>query len=109
MKQVLKTIGWIVLVYLVIVGIGTVATSYNSQSVDNKQAKTSFMEGCDTGQYSGARFNQTSFCECTWTEITNVFGVEEVAKDGLNLTEDQILDKYESYAKSCMRQQGVEV
>lgn len=113
MKKLLIVIAVIVVGYLAIVGLGYSAQEYQVNSGSSKinpaTAKNEFMLSCNDGSMNGARFNQELYCGCMWTELTNVFGIDGLAKDGLNLTQDEMVSKYRSYGVYCLGQQGIEV
>lgn len=58
--------------------------------------RAEFMEGCTPDGL------QNSYCQCMWREITNNYSVNELAKDGLSLTEEQLLEKYKKEIISCI-------
>jgi hypothetical protein len=78
-------------------------------TIDREEAREIFMSECDTGEYDGARFDQTAYCSCTFNELVNRVGINQMAKDGLNMTEAEMLNKYEPEINTCLRRQGIEI
>lgn len=80
-----------------------------SKSVlDPTAAKEEWMQGCDTGEYTGANFNQTTYCGCTFDLLVQEKGLNWVANMGLNGTDAEIKAAVEPYANRCLDQQNVE-
>lgn len=105
-NKVGKFILWAVAIMLMINGaVYLIAKNQVENSVNNyseESFKAEFMEGCDDGTLDGARFDQTQYCQCLWTEIRKNYEIKELGSDGLNLTEQEIATKYEKEIDLCL-------
>ena len=77
--------------------------------VSEAEAKQSFIQACDTGEFTGANFDQAAYCECAWQALRVDYSVNQIAKTGLNSTPEQIEAFMQPYANQCLAEQGIEV
>jgi len=74
----------------------TAPDNYTQDSY-REAARQVFMEGCGVdGDYLiGA------FCGCAWTQLTNQYTLDQISRDGLTLTQDQLATKYTNIINYC--------
>lgn len=83
-------------------------TNTGAPVITRDEAYKSIMAGCDTGTIDRAGFDQTAYCACTANGVLNRYGVNKVASDGLNMSEAEMIEKYQPIIDSCLMQQEVE-
>ena len=93
----------------VINGNAVVSPNSSSTSVEsNADAKKVFMSKCDTGELTGAKFSQTSYCGCVYDELIALNGnYTQLENDGLNMTPAQKQTKYQPQINDCLSKQGI--
>lgn len=80
-----------------LVASGTLAyIEVNGEKSSPVDAKAEFMDGCTPDGL------QKSYCQCVWNEITANYSVNELARDGLELSEEQVLEKYKTEVLNCI-------
>ena len=72
-------------------------------NVTNNQA---FMKSCNTGEYDGEQFDQEQYCTCAYKRLDDEYGIKNVTKDFLNMSEDDSDDKYNKVYEACLAEQG---
>lgn len=103
-KVVFITIG----VLMVINSLPYLVAKYTPQA-ESQAGKQEYIKACDTGEYTGEQFDQREYCECTYNRIIDKYSEQELARDGLNMTSEQMLTKYRTEYMGCIRAQGIEV
>lgn len=72
------------------------------------EGKASWMEGCDTGEYSGPNFDQTVYCGCAFDKLVEHHGLNWVINVGLNDTEEEAQAKITPETTACFDEQIAE-
>ena len=71
-----------------------VPPAQTQQATQRDEARQEFMDGCDDGTI-------TEFCGCVWREITAVVSLEELSRDGLELSVQEAQRKYATQLDYC--------
>lgn len=66
-----------------------------------------FMAGCDDGTLDGAKFDQTTYCNCAFDSMEEKYGLNYMTQSALNDSEEQMLAKFNAEFEGCLKQQGV--
>lgn len=75
--------------------------TYRTTQSEEKELRRTFMQECDTGEYDGTVFDQTSYCECVLRTMEADYGLVGIGKIGLN----NELEKMQPYIDRCLAQQ----
>lgn len=75
--------------------------------VSAADVRSEFMKGCDTGEYSGANFDQSAYCGCVYDKIEAQYGVNYIIKSGLNDSSEDMQTKFAPQINQCLAEQGI--
>jgi len=79
--------------------VDSLSNTNTSSVLSESEAKASFMEGCNTNEFT----KQSEYCECTYEQIRNNTSINQLINDGLTLTNEQMQVKYENEISYCLR------
>lgn len=125
MKDLIKGVAYIAAVLIVVSGarymIGAVITNEQVRQVEQRandpksesiiseaDAKATFMESCDTDEFSGSNFDQRNYCSCIYDKLVEHHGVNWLIQVGLNDTPEEMQTKMQPEVNFCLQAQGIE-
>lgn len=80
----------------------------SSEVISRAEGKIEFMEGCDTGIYSGPAFDQTRYCGCVYDKLVEKHGVNGLLRIVLNESEEEIQSIMADEVSLCLAEQNVD-